>query len=349
MMKKEERIFIRNNQIHDCGQTGIVGCMGSIFSQIYDNHIYNINIRQEFGGAEMAGIKLHAAIDVVIRNNLIHDCIRGLWLDWEAQGTRVTKNAFFHNLEEDLFIEVCHGPCTVDNNLFLSRYCFLNVSQGTALVHNLFAGSTKMTPEPSRFTMYHLPHDTAVLGSMIIYGGDDKICNNIYIGQGMAYTSKEVEKSAEGGMIVINKGNVIYNDYPDNYRPDTSRADNPMARANNALSVMIHDNVYFNGAEKYEHEMGAVEVKDFEAAIKLVEEDGSYYLETNLYEYPLAENLELVTTEMLGKSFQSEAAYENADGTPFVLDADYTDALRGEKTIAGPLAKAVSRIYLGGK
>ena len=61
--------------------------MGGAFSDIVRNHIHHINIRGEFSGAEMAGIKLHAAIDTNIENNVIHDCNRGLWLDWEAQGT----------------------------------------------------------------------------------------------------------------------------------------------------------------------------------------------------------------------------------------------------------------------
>ena len=36
--------IIRNNVIYDCGQNGIVGHMGCVFSQIYGNHIYNIAV-----------------------------------------------------------------------------------------------------------------------------------------------------------------------------------------------------------------------------------------------------------------------------------------------------------------
>ena len=59
---------IRNNRIHDCGQNGIVGHMGCIFSEITGNEIYNIGTKHEFFGHEIAGIKLHAAIDVVIES-----------------------------------------------------------------------------------------------------------------------------------------------------------------------------------------------------------------------------------------------------------------------------------------
>lgn len=89
--------IIRRNIIHDCGQAGIVGHLGAIFSKICDNEIYNINICQNLNGAEIAGIKLHAAIDVIIRHNYIHDCTRGLWLDWQAQGTRITQNILARN------------------------------------------------------------------------------------------------------------------------------------------------------------------------------------------------------------------------------------------------------------
>ena len=64
--------IIRNCHIHDCGQTGIVGHLGCAFSLIENNHIHHINNKQELDGAEIGGIKLHAAIDTVIRRNHIH-------------------------------------------------------------------------------------------------------------------------------------------------------------------------------------------------------------------------------------------------------------------------------------
>lgn len=89
--------IIRRCNIHNCEQTGIVGRMGAVYSVIENNHIHHINNMQELGGAEISGIKLHAAIDVVIRRNHIHDCTMGVWCDWEAQGTRITQNLLHHN------------------------------------------------------------------------------------------------------------------------------------------------------------------------------------------------------------------------------------------------------------
>lgn len=51
----------------------------------------------------MAGIKIHASIDVLIQNNRIHLAGRGLWMDWMAQGTRITGNLLYENSTDDLF------------------------------------------------------------------------------------------------------------------------------------------------------------------------------------------------------------------------------------------------------
>jgi hypothetical protein len=69
--------IVRRNTIYDCGRNGIVGHLGCVFSTIEDNHIYNIALKREFYGYEIAGIKLHAAQDVIIRHNRIHDCSLG--------------------------------------------------------------------------------------------------------------------------------------------------------------------------------------------------------------------------------------------------------------------------------
>ncbi|MGN1214451.1 MAG: right-handed parallel beta-helix repeat-containing protein, partial [Bacteroidaceae bacterium] len=85
--------IVRNNIISDCEQTGICGSMGGAFSEIYNNHIYNILCKQQFNGAEMAGIKLHGALDTHIHDNIIHNSGNyGIWLDWMAQGAHVSSN-----------------------------------------------------------------------------------------------------------------------------------------------------------------------------------------------------------------------------------------------------------------
>ena len=173
--------IIRGNTIYDCGQAGIVGHLGCAFSTIEDNHIYNIALKREFYGYEIAGIKLHAAIDVTIRHNRIHDCSLGTWLDWQAQGTRVSRNLFYDN-RRDLFVEVSHGPYLVEHNVFASPASLELFSQGGAFVNNLVCGTVSLEPVLDRPTPFHVPHSTQVAGYAAIYGGDDRHVGNIYLG-----------------------------------------------------------------------------------------------------------------------------------------------------------------------
>ena len=327
--------LIRNNEIYNCGQTGIVGNMGGAFSVITGNHIHDINTRNEFGGAEVSGIKLHSAIDAVISDNCIHHCYRGLWLDWQAQGARVSGNAFFANTTQDLFIEVCHGPCMVDNNIFLSEENLLNVSQGTALVHNLFAGKLVLLNETERFTLYHLPHDTFVGGVMIIYGGDDRAVNNIYVGKG-----------SDGAF-----GNCVYDGYNNKYTDNFQQKDDrPMTYVRNTLPVDIHDNLYLNGAHPYKGERAASELEDSDVHFTVTTRDGDYYLTTNLFDSGWGMQADLVTTDALGKAFEPDAYYENADGTALVMNEDFSGNKReGNKVFVGPFEKRFSELLLNRK
>jgi hypothetical protein len=196
--------IVRNNTIFDCEQAGIAGSMGAVFSQISNNHIYNIWTRRQFAGAEMAGIKLHGAIDVVIRNNRIHKAGRGLWMDWMAQGTRITGNLLYDNSTDDLFVEVNHGPFVVDNNLFLSGVSLRDWSEGGAYVHNVIAGQIISRPEPRRSTPYHKAHSTELAGLAKTTGGDDRFYNNLFTSAVdlAQYEPREFPIRTEGNVIV---------------------------------------------------------------------------------------------------------------------------------------------------
>ncbi|MGN0571954.1 MAG: right-handed parallel beta-helix repeat-containing protein [Candidatus Fimenecus sp.] len=339
--------IVRNNEIYNCGQTGIVGCMGGAFSDIVGNHIHHINIRHEFSGAETAGIKLHAAIDVVLEKNVIHDCNRGIWLDWEAQGAAVRKNALFRNDDtEDLFIEVCHGPVLVENNLLLSKNSFLNVSQGTALVHNLFAGKLRVLHDTNRFTLYHLPHLTAVGGVMLIYGGDDRILNNIFIGADSAkrFLSRLfVDKTAKNHTY----GTACYKGYRHTAAKKTMKSDTAAADIGKTLPTVMRNNLYLNGAKHWAHEQNPRVISDFYAKLTVQQENGHYYLYTNLGDLT-ADCLfsERITTGILGASFESEQAFENRDGSPVSIDSDFENRPRGETTKIGPFETDCQKILL---
>jgi alpha-N-arabinofuranosidase len=175
--------LVRNNDISHCEQSGIVGSLGCSFSTITGNSIHDIHVRQLFGGAEMAGIKFHGAIDVQITRNHIYRTCLGLWLDWMAQGARVSGNLFNEN-GRDMFFEVDHGPILVDNNILLSAQSLLTVSRGVAFVHDLFGGALTVVEFDGRQTPFHKPHSTALAGFHDNPRGDDRYYNNLFAGGG---------------------------------------------------------------------------------------------------------------------------------------------------------------------
>jgi alpha-N-arabinofuranosidase len=170
---------VRNNTVTHCEQAGIVGSLGCIFSTVEGNEFRHIHTHKLFTGAETAAIKFHASIDMVIKDNLVRQSggYGLLWLDWMAQGTRVSGNLFFDNLDPNVFMEVNHGPFLLDSNIFLGSN-FKNWSQGGAYCYNILPGAITVSPQ-GRETPYHRPHSTEVLGLSSIAGGDDRYLNNL--------------------------------------------------------------------------------------------------------------------------------------------------------------------------
>ena len=294
--------IVRNNTISHCEQTGIVGSLGSAFCTVTGNVIHDIHVRGLFSGAEMAGIKFHAAIDTVIRRNHIYRTCRGLWLDWMAQGTRVSQNLFHENASEDLFVEVDHGPFVVDNNVFLSPTSVLDMSEGGAYVHNLFAGRINNRPEPGRETPYHPAHSTTVAGLVSIKGGDDRFLNNIFVGNGEWLTDER-------------KGNLKELRWISGF--------GLWGYDGRELPLQVSGNVYYHGAQPYGKESDAVVLADINPQVKLVQKGDRFALEISLGPELQRASTKRVTTAVLGKAKIPGLAYENADGSPLKVDTDY--------------------------
>ncbi|AFK85955.1 MULTISPECIES: right-handed parallel beta-helix repeat-containing protein [Thermoanaerobacterium] len=317
--------IIRNNTIYDCGQNAIVGHLGGVFSEIYNNHIYNIALKREFYGHEIAGIKLHAAIDVQIHHNRIHDCSLGLWLDWEAQGTRVSKNLFYNN-NRDVFVEVSHGPYLVDHNILSSEYAIDNMSQGGAYINNLIAGKMNQRKVLNRSTQYHLPHSTEVAGFAFVYGGDDRFYNNIFIGkEGLENVGTSHYNNCTTSLEeYIEKVNEVPGDLG-----EFERVEQP---------VYINKNAYFNGAEPFEKEKDNLVKKDFDPKLAIIDEGDEVYLSLQLPDE--FENIvgDIHSTKTLERVRIVDAEYESPDGKELVLDTDYLDAKKPENSSIGPIA-----------
>jgi alpha-N-arabinofuranosidase len=305
---------VRNNTISHCEQAGIVGSLGAVYSRIIGNTIHDIHVRRLFSGAEMAGIKIHAAIDVEISRNHIYRTCRGLWLDWMAQGTRVTANLFHDNQAEDLFVEVDHGPFLVDNNIFLSPTTLLDMSEGGAYVHNLMTGKIDSRPELRRSTPYHQAHSTALAGLSNIKGGDNRFYNNILVGKGGPPA-----------------------DAPQGDKKPPPAAFGLWVYDAREFPLQTGGNVYYNGARPYSREAGPPVLSGSDPKVRVVEEGGRVFVH-----FTVGPELEqavttLVTTGVLGKAVIPNLPYENPDDSPLTLDTDYFGAKRNAaRPTAGP-------------
>lgn len=358
--------IVRRCNIHHCEQTGIVGHLGGVFSVIEDNHIHHINVKQQIAGAEIGGIKMHAAIDTVIRRNHIHHCTRGIWLDWQAQGTRVTQNLFHDNTPpewvsptyalfstEDLFIEVSHGPTLVDNNIFLSPVTGRLAAQGIAFVHNLICGVFTCVgagtdncggdgAKDARYTPYHVPHRTEIAGFMTILHGDDRFYNNVFVQCRMPeFFYKQAELLQEVCVETVGTkpfdGYPTYEEYYDLMFVQVP-APGDGSRYYSHLPVYTGGNAYFNGAEPFDKEKACNVDTEHEITVCLVEKEGRYVLKTNLHEYLHADSMPFISTEVLGEAFEPEQRFENPDGSEIVFDSDYFGEKRGVHAAAGPFA-----------
>lgn len=168
-------------------------------------------------------------------------------------------------------------------------------------------------------------------GVMLIYGGDDRIANNIFVG-----TKDESLCSGTAG----------YQGYGEGYEESLAIDALPMSDADKTFPVDIHDNLYLNSAKSCDSEKNA-RCAGLEVYLHLVKEGGHYYVETNLYDADADFQAELITTETLGYAFETEQAYEERDGSRIVIDRDFTGSERNLKhPMVGPLEQACRRIML---
>lgn len=305
--------------IHECGQNAVVGHMGCIKSNIHHNQIYDIAMKHEYFGHEIAGIKLHAAIDVQIHHNEFHDCTLGIWLDWEAQGTRVSHNVFYENYR-DIMIEVTHGPCLVDNNIFGSHYNFDNVAQGTALVNNIFAGFTRHIHVLNRATPYHAPHSTDVTGYALVYSGDDRVYGNYFIGG-----TEDKNPAANFGTAFYNGHCASYEEYHEK-AVATGREDvEEFEKIKDP--VYINHNVYLKDAPAFDKEEHHV-LSAHNPQLKIYRDVHGLQVEMDVTAEMLDLTFKALDTEALGETRLSECGYENPDGTPLTIDTDLRDQKR---------------------
>jgi len=304
--------MVRNNHIHHCEQTGVVGSLGCSFSTVRGNVIHDIHIRQLFSGAEMAGIKFHGAIDVEISNNHIYRCgdVSGVWLDWMAQGAQVTGNLMHDNIGGlgDLFLEMQHGPTLVANNLLLSQgKSFALNAQGIAAVHNLIVGPIENMRSDTRATPFQRPHATELGGmhqdAAQNDSGDHRFYNNLVVA-------------------------------PCSFR----------ALDGSALPCFAGGNVFTKGSSPSKFDASALVVTNFDTGVTLTQRSDGWYLTIREDKaWRDGAKCQLVTTELLGRAKVPDCAFENPDGSPLRITTDYLGYKRSnERPFPGPFEKVAA-------
>ena len=221
-----------------------------------------------------------------------------IWLDWMAQGSHVTGN-LLHNNEQDLVLEVDHGPCLVDNNLLLSGQAQCTSSQGGAFAHNLIAGDLWWVPIDERLTPFHQPHSTEIAGLTNNPSGDARYYNNLFVQRG------DVSPYDKALLPVWLAGNVFL------------KGTKPCRHE--AAPLLKPD---------FDPQIKLVE-----------QPDGWYLDITLDKAWGVQQTRPAVTSKLLGKTARLHLPFENADGSPIRLDTDYFGGKRNRANpFPGPVA-----------
>lgn len=114
--------IIRRCKIYDAGVCGIAGLFATHFL-IEDNLIQGTGWQRMELSWEAGAIKIHNAVDSLIRRNIFTKTIRAdhLWLDCGNENNRITQNLFLDGIEqrEAIFIECTKDDVNlIDNNIF---------------------------------------------------------------------------------------------------------------------------------------------------------------------------------------------------------------------------------------
>ncbi len=135
-------------------------------------------------------------------------------------------------------------------------------------------------------------------------GGDDRLYNNIIIG-------RKSDSDNKYGLVTYN---------------------------NSKLPVWIDGNVYYNNASPSVKDIGFKNSPGYDPGIQLIEENGSGYLYFTPDQTFFDHKVKLITGDILGKAKIPKTAFENADGTPFILDVDFFGNKRTPvDNLAGPI------------
>lgn len=185
---------------------------------------------------------------------------------------------------------------------------------------------------------------------MTILHGDNRFYNNIFI---QNWPVKETEAKEDMGFMMKDNqevGTAIFDEYPTydewikKFRLDETAEKFFMMEVQDAhfshLPVWADGNAYFNGAKAWKNENSKLINDKDQVYVNLVETDGRYTIETNVYDLLGDFTGGMINSDILGEAFEPEERFENPDGSSITFDSDYLGDHRGVAPIPGPFASA---------
>lgn len=182
---------------------------------------------------------------------------------------------------------------------------------------------------------------------MTILHGDDRFYNNIFI-QNWPVNGVEVKEDM-GFKMADNQevGTAVFDGYPTydewivNFELDKPADMMKLQEFHFChLPVWANGNAYFKGAKAYAKEKKNLVDNSAKAYAKLVETDGRFTLDTNVYDLLGEFKTGIINSDILGCAFEPEERFENPDGSTIVFDSDYLGEHRGVAVVPGPFASA---------
>ena len=183
------------------------------------------------------------------------------------------------------------------------------------------------------------------MGFMTILHGDDRFYNNIFF---QKHPKASLVSRFEDGRVEEEErvvGTHVWDHYPlyedwikqfdlDSDTPDMMK----IAEAHfGNLPVWIEGNAYLGGAQRFCKEKNFLMDDKTDVYVNIREDGDKAYLDTNLAEAVKGFTADLIETDTLGKAFEPQQRFEDADGSDIIFDTDYF----GEKRTAiipGPFA-----------
>ena len=190
--------IIRNNVMLRCGQAGTTGQGWVSNSEIYGNHIEELNYRKEFGGWETAAIKHHNGNNLIVRNNFIRGvytadpeigAAHGIWNDYQNNNWQVSQNIIMNTDAHAILSEaIWEGANLYDNNIIVDASVASYSARGDAWAHNLFVNAEHKwenqpwgeRPQLGNYRWVNNVFVSEGLDSEIV-ADDDKYDSNVYL------------------------------------------------------------------------------------------------------------------------------------------------------------------------